>query len=148
MSVAIRRVAGRPMASLALNRVPYMGRTRQGSTGARRTSVQPSYQSAGSTDTFRPVASSRRVLAAEQSALVGAFAGWHVGYLNRCTGRRRSVSRWHNCYSITSSAIASTPSGMVRPSDLATLRLISSSNLADCTTGSSVGCAPRKILPL
>jgi len=34
------------------------------------------------------------------------------------------------------------------PDDLATLRLVSNSNLADCTTGSSVGCAPRKILPL
>ena len=51
-------------------------------------------------------------------------------------------------YSITSSAMASNPGGIVRPSDLETLRLISSSNLADCTTGSSAGRAPPKILPL
>src|SRR6516225_3558663 len=51
-------------------------------------------------------------------------------------------------HSITSSAMASTPGGIVRPSDLATLRLISNSNLADCTTGSSAGRAPPKILPL
>src|SRR5262249_39817275 len=44
------------------------------------------------------------------------------------------ASSWRTtCHSITSSAIASTPGGMVRPSALATLRLISSSNLADCT---------------
>src|SRR5262245_25988041 len=51
-------------------------------------------------------------------------------------------------HSITSSAMASNPGGKVSPSDLATLRLISSSNLADCTTGSSAGLAPPKILPL
>jgi hypothetical protein len=51
-------------------------------------------------------------------------------------------------YSITSSAMARTPGGIVRPSDLATLRLISSSNFPDCTTGSSAGRAPLKILPL
>ena len=45
-------------------------------------------------------------------------------------------------YSITSSAIASTPGGTVRPSDLATLRFSSSSNLANCTTGNSAGRAP------
>src|SRR5262245_3482495 len=51
-------------------------------------------------------------------------------------------------HSITSSAMASTPGGIVRPSDLATLRLIISSNLLDCTTGSSAGCEPLTILPL
>src|SRR5262249_5701214 len=51
-------------------------------------------------------------------------------------------------HSITSSAIASNPGGKVSPSDLAVFRLISSSNLADCTTGSSPGRAPFKILPL
>src|SRR5262249_1548882 len=51
-------------------------------------------------------------------------------------------------HSITSSAMARTPGGIVRPSDLATLRLISSSNLPDCTTGRSGGRAPLKILPL
>src|SRR5437879_3383784 len=40
-------------------------------------------------------------------------------------------------YSITSSAIASTPGGMFRPSALAALRLITSSNLVGCTTGRS-----------
>ena len=51
-------------------------------------------------------------------------------------------------HSITSSAMASRDGGKVSPSDLAILRLISSSNLADCTTGSSAGLAPPKILPL
>src|SRR5262249_16685162 len=51
-------------------------------------------------------------------------------------------------HSITSSAMASNPGGKVSPSDLAIFRLISSSNLADCTTGSSPGRAPFKILPL
>src|SRR5215471_5147918 len=48
-------------------------------------------------------------------------------------------------HSITSSAMASNPGGKVIPSDLAVFRLISSSNLADWTTGSSAGRAPFKM---
>src|SRR6516165_3677704 len=42
-------------------------------------------------------------------------------------------------YSITSSAMESTPAGIVRPSVLAVLRLMTNSNLLDCMTGKSVG---------
>jgi hypothetical protein len=45
-------------------------------------------------------------------------------------------------YSITSSAVASSVSGMVRPRALAVLRLIASVNLVACTTGRSAGLAP------
>src|SRR5690349_17911809 len=40
-------------------------------------------------------------------------------------------------YSITSSAIASTPDGIVRPNALAVLRLMTSSTFVDCSTGKS-----------
>ena len=50
-------------------------------------------------------------------------------------------------YSITSSAMASTPGGMVRLSTLAILRLITNSNLVDCTTGRSEGFSPLRIRP-
>src|SRR5262249_23232486 len=48
-------------------------------------------------------------------------------------------------HSITSSAMASKPGGMVRPSALAVLRLITNSNLVDCNTGKSAGFAPLRI---
>jgi hypothetical protein len=47
-------------------------------------------------------------------------------------------------HSITSSAIASTPGGMVRPSTLTVLRLIKRSNLVGCMTGRSVGFSPLR----
>ena len=49
-------------------------------------------------------------------------------------------------HSITSSASASTLGGISRPSALAVLRLITSSNLVGYSTGSSAGLAPLKIL--
>src|SRR5438094_1590074 len=45
------------------------------------------------------------------------------------------------CYSITSSARASSVAGTSRPSALAILRLMISSNLVGCCTGSSEGLA-------
>ena len=48
-------------------------------------------------------------------------------------------------YSTTSSAIASTPGGMVRPSVLAVLRSITNSNLVGCKTCKSVGFSPLRI---
>src|SRR5215831_6275461 len=48
-------------------------------------------------------------------------------------------------YSITSSASASTPGGIVRASALAVLRLITNSNLVGCTTGSWAGFSPLKM---
>jgi hypothetical protein len=49
-------------------------------------------------------------------------------------------------YSITSSARASTAGGIVRPSALAVLRLITNSNLVGCSMGRSPGLAPLRIL--
>jgi hypothetical protein len=49
-------------------------------------------------------------------------------------------------YSITSSARASNVGGTSRPSALAVLRLMASSNLVGCWTGRSAGLAPLKIL--
>ena len=42
-------------------------------------------------------------------------------------------------YSMTSSAMASSPGGMVRPSKLAVSALMTSSSFVACTTGRSVG---------
>jgi ABC transporter substrate binding protein len=50
--------------------------------------------------------------------------------------------------SYAESARASTPGGMVRPSVLAVLRLITSSNLVGCKTGRSVGFAPLRMRPV
>ena len=49
-------------------------------------------------------------------------------------------------HSITLSARARTLSGMITPSALAVLRLISSSNFVGCSTGMSAGLAPLSIL--
>jgi len=49
-------------------------------------------------------------------------------------------------HSITSSARPSTIEGMVRPSAFAVTKLMTSSNLVGCSTGRSLGFAPRRIL--
>src|SRR6266478_1748438 len=49
-------------------------------------------------------------------------------------------------HSITSSARASNVGGISRPSNLAAVRLMMSSNLVGCSTGMSPGFAPRRIL--
>ena len=49
--------------------------------------------------------------------------------------------------SITSSAATSSLSGTVRPSTLAVWALMTSSNLVDCTTGSSAGFVPLRMWP-
>src|SRR5438128_8385674 len=49
-------------------------------------------------------------------------------------------------HSITSSARASSVGGTSRPSALAVLRLITSSNVVGCSTGRSAGLAPLRIL--
>jgi hypothetical protein len=46
---------------------------------------------------------------------------------------------------MTSSARSSSDGGIVSPSALAVLRLMTSSNLVGCSTGSSVGLPPLKI---
>src|SRR5262249_23383730 len=50
-------------------------------------------------------------------------------------------------HSITLSAMASTPGGMVRPSACAVLRLTTSSNFVDCRTGRSPAFSPLRIRP-
>ena len=50
-------------------------------------------------------------------------------------------------HSITSSARASSIGGMARPSFLAVLRLIASSNLVGCNTGRSAGLSPFRMRP-
>jgi hypothetical protein len=49
-------------------------------------------------------------------------------------------------YWITSSARDSSDGGIVRPSALAVLRLMTSSNFVGCSTGRSAGFAPLRIL--
>src|SRR5262245_18206533 len=51
-------------------------------------------------------------------------------------------------HSITSSAMASSPGGKLRPNTLAVLRLITNSNLVDCITGRSPGFSPLRIRPV
>src|SRR5262245_38268687 len=50
-------------------------------------------------------------------------------------------------YSITASASASSLTGTSRPSVLAVLRLIMSSNLVGCVTGMSAGFSPLRTRP-
>src|SRR5262252_2065716 len=57
----------------------------------------------------------------------------------------RASFAWRT-HSITSSARSRNDSGTVRPSALAVVRLITRSNLVGCSTGSSPGFAPCKIL--
>ena len=65
-----------------------------------------------------------------------------------------SVGKFHfhlplaSHHSITSSARASSVGGTVRPSALAVLRLITSSNVVGCMTGKSSGRSPRRIRPM
>src|SRR5262249_1691051 len=59
--------------------------------------------------------------------------------------QRDELAAFH--HSITSSAAACSVSGTVRPSALAVLRLITSSKVVGCSTGSSDGLAPLRIRP-
>src|SRR5215470_11630790 len=62
----------------------------------------------------------------------------------RAAEQRDEVASLH---SITSSAVASSVDGTVRPSILAVSALITSSNLLACTTGNSAGFAPLRMRP-
>src|SRR5262245_35753121 len=58
------------------------------------------------------------------------------------------ASSWRTtCPSMTSSARASSLSGIWRPSAFAVLRLITNANLMDCITGRSAGFSPLRIRP-
>src|SRR5262249_14215689 len=61
--------------------------------------------------------------------------------------KRTHATQQKDCYSITSSALASSDAGTVRPSILVILVLMTKSNLVDCTTGRSAGLAPLRIRP-
>jgi hypothetical protein len=61
----------------------------------------------------------------------------------RCTTQQRNeLAPFH---SITSSALACSDGGTVRPSDLAVLRLITNSYLVGACTGRSAGFSPLRI---
>src|SRR5262249_50202866 len=62
----------------------------------------------------------------------------------RAADQRDELAAFH---SITSSARASSLSGTSRLSALAVLRLSTSSNLVDCTTGRSAGFSPLRMRP-
>src|SRR5262245_52805349 len=69
-------------------------------------------------------------------------------WLLRSTGRMSaSHPKAGQLYSITSSASAISLSGMLRPSALAVVLLMISSNLVGCSTGRSAGLAPLRIRP-
>src|SRR5262245_41401676 len=62
--------------------------------------------------------------------------------------RPEQVQQTEQAYSITSSAMASSPGGKLRPNALAVLRLITNSNLIDWMTGRSAGFSPLRIRPV
>src|SRR5262249_28330159 len=63
-----------------------------------------------------------------------------------CAGVGHSLDTTHiRIYWIISSARASTEGGIVRPSALTVLRLMTSSNLVGCSMGRSVGLAPLRM---
>src|SRR5262245_16891069 len=67
----------------------------------------------------------------------------------QCSGRHRAAEQRDELapvHSITSSARASSVGGISRPSVLAVVRLTMKSNLVGCSTGRSLGFAPRRIL--
>src|SRR5262245_52408497 len=77
------------------------------------------------------------------TSMPGAGAVHHI-ISGPKAGAARYVYRAN--YSINSSARASSVGEMVMPSALAVLRLMTSSNFVGCSTGSSPGLAPLRIL--
>src|SRR5271169_6860492 len=81
----------------------------------------------------------------------GAVAGWDLHPLESAafsrrtptTDSRSAANKFH--HSITSSARAKSVGGIVNPSALAVLRLMTSSSLMLCWTGRSAGLAPLRI---
>src|SRR5262249_49370162 len=69
--------------------------------------------------------------------------GWRESNRRRLGAGVGRVGR--ACYSITSLAWRSSDCGIVKPSALAVLRLMTSSNLVGCSTGRSAGFAPLRI---
>jgi hypothetical protein len=94
---------------------------------------------------FRPTGKQRILqVHQKQDAVVGRVPASAEGVARA----RMALSRPStNLYSITSSVSASSLGGMSRPSTLAVLRLITSSNLVGCVTGKSAGLTPLRIRP-
>ena len=75
----------------------------------------------------------------DRSSLPLLRPGTHLGAQGRPFGAK-GIRYW-----ITSSAVANSVSGMVRPSALAVLRLMASSNLVGACTGRSAGLVPLRM---
>src|SRR5262249_19556361 len=68
---------------------------------------------------------------------------------SRTAERRDKLAPLYRCnHSITSSASASSLSGIVRPSVFAVFRLMTNSNLVACITGRSAGFSPLRMRPV
>src|SRR5207244_3481197 len=78
----------------------------------------------------------------------GFAFGHTINELRQMLFRLGDADHTHGAYSITSSARASSASGMVRPSALAVFELITSSNFVGCKTGRSPGFAPFRTFPM
>ena len=65
----------------------------------------------------------------------------HTVHSNRSRAAEKRDER-AALHSITSSAVARSDGGTVSPSAFAAFRLMTSSNLVDCTTGRSAGFSP------
>jgi hypothetical protein len=73
----------------------------------------------------------------------------HVRFVPKAAVSNRSKMRGQSQnYSITSSAIESTPGGTSMPSARAVCRLMTNSNLINCSTGRSAGLAPLRMWPV
>src|SRR5450759_4913553 len=105
------------------------------------TTAQPSYGRALTPDTAQNTKSPRTQcpLCAQKRP---SFAAQRMTLCAKSGLMHRSK---HHLYSITSSARASSDGGTVRPSTLAVLRLITSSNLVGCWIGRSEGLVPLRI---
>ena len=97
-----------------------------------------------------PLALGRKRVAAPKNPMVGSFAGCCAPRRDR--PRRRAAEQRDELaprnHSITSSARASSGSGMTRPRALAVLRLTISSTLVVCWTGRSAGFSPLRTRPV
>ena len=94
---------------------------------------------------FRSEAPSRVLRPSTNPMLRSACVRANVRYSPESGHRPSMHCSKERRYSITSSAIESTPAGIVRPSAFAVLRLMTNSNLVDCITGRSAGFAPLRI---
>ena len=80
------------------------------------------------------------------TGIAGCCARAASGHAASCAPASPAMNS-RRSHSITSSALASSVVGTVRPSILAVWALMTSSNLDACTTGRSAGLAPLRIRP-